>query len=769
MPPSGELLSSIIQHHQGFVRAFYVPPSIVDQWAQLPEAPAQAEQLDFILYGGGPLPTTIGEKLSKITDVCQMYGSVETGQIQLLVPCKNEDDWSYMEWNPCEEVDMQPSIEGTHELVLHQQPKFRPHRSLNHNFPELREWRSGDLFVQHPNKTGLWRYHGRIDDLIVLANSHKIHPVALENSIQNQPLVSGVLMFGTGRVQPGLLIELTPNTAVTETMHNDIWQLVQRANQLVPQYGRITRSRLLWTSPDKPLPRAPKGSIVRRLALNLYEQEIDSLYARVAQLPNLDTRSLQSVTSWINVALSRVLPGGRFGPDDDIFSFGLDSLQVNDFTNLLRSALKHVVQDKERISNHLLYRNPSVGQLALAVQSLVTSSSAGQADGNSATQLSRLIDRYSNFEVPRTQRCAVLTGSTGYLGSHVLRCLRQAQRFDKIFVLTRRGTSNVFPSPTSDVLQQSDINTDCIERIEVEWTKINMGLTSEVYDSLIARVDTIIHMAWNVDFNLTLQSFERDHLQSLKYILNFSIASPRKPRVVFASSTAYAISWALKTRTEVIPEQILPNASDVTCNGYGLSKQVAEQLLNIANTVHKVPISILRMGQVASPGRQYLSHKRSFDWVHALVVTSKHLRLIPFAHLEIDWLPADVVARVFTDAATTDEPDAPPVLNLIHPRPVQWSSFLGALRNGIGNANEVPLSDWVDAMERCDDQDPAIFHKYPALRLKEFFRGLVALDQLDAQLPKFKIDNTFEFSEAFRVAQPLDLEMLVMNALKDGH
>ncbi len=252
MPPSGDLLSSVVKEQQGFIRAFYVPPSLIDQWAHLPGTTEQASQLDFILYGGGPLPSAVGQKLSEVTHVCQMYGSAEVGQIQLLVPQKGHGDWAYMEWNPSEEVDMQPSIDGTYELVLHQDPKFRKHRSLSHNFPEVDIWRSGDLFVPHPVKLGLWQYHGRIDDLIVLANSHKIHPVAFENAIQSHPTVSGVLMFGTGKLQPGLLVELLPATTNFDQLKADIWETVDSMNTQVPRYGRISQSKILFALSEKP-------------------------------------------------------------------------------------------------------------------------------------------------------------------------------------------------------------------------------------------------------------------------------------------------------------------------------------------------------------------------------------------------------------------------------------------------------------------------------------------------------------------------------------
>lgn len=55
-----------------------------------------------------------------------MYGSLEIGQVQFLVPQPGE--WSWLELNPFEEADMQPFGDGTYEMVLHQDPKLAAHR-----------------------------------------------------------------------------------------------------------------------------------------------------------------------------------------------------------------------------------------------------------------------------------------------------------------------------------------------------------------------------------------------------------------------------------------------------------------------------------------------------------------------------------------------------------------------------------------------------------------------------------------------------------------
>ncbi|KAK7930962.1 hypothetical protein PG985_001674 [Apiospora marii] len=252
MLPSGYLLkSSSIR-----MFTFYVPPVIIEQWAAEQLASDQAKKLRFVLFGGGSLLSRIG--LIQMITVCQMYGSLELGQVQLPIP--KPDRWDYLELNPFEEADMQ-LVEGeeqTYEMVLHQgNPRVDAHRSLSHNFPGVKTWRTGDLFVRHPTDAGLWRFHSRVDDLIVLSSSHKIRPLAMETMIQGHPLLSGALVVGQGRPEPLLIIEPKSQTYLDTAI--------------------ATHSQAFIDSPVS-FVRASKGT-VRKLTVQAYAADIEAAYA----------------------------------------------------------------------------------------------------------------------------------------------------------------------------------------------------------------------------------------------------------------------------------------------------------------------------------------------------------------------------------------------------------------------------------------------------------------------------------------------------------
>ena len=95
----------------------------------------------------------------------------------------------------------------------------------------------------------------------------------------------GAVVFGRGREQAGVLVEPRPEHAINPdneeelaAFRNKAWPIIEQANASAPAFGRVFKTMIIVTSPSKPLPRAPKGTIIRKQALRLYDAEIEKLY-----------------------------------------------------------------------------------------------------------------------------------------------------------------------------------------------------------------------------------------------------------------------------------------------------------------------------------------------------------------------------------------------------------------------------------------------------------------------------------------------------------
>jgi acyl-coenzyme A synthetase/AMP-(fatty) acid ligase len=162
-PPSGDIGVQVMQHTK--IRAWYTSPPPIEQMLLLPEGPELASTLDFVIFSGGPMSPSSGDHLSTFCDIGQYIGSTEIGIIPCILP--NRDTWNYFEWHPTIECEMQHVAEDIYELIIPYKKDLRwirpdPERAFEPYFKQNREtgeWRTKDLFRQHPKKPKSWRFY----------------------------------------------------------------------------------------------------------------------------------------------------------------------------------------------------------------------------------------------------------------------------------------------------------------------------------------------------------------------------------------------------------------------------------------------------------------------------------------------------------------------------------------------------------------------------------------------------------------------------------
>ena len=138
---------------------------------------------------------------------------------------------------------------------------------------------------------------------VVFSNAGKLNPLAYEESLLSNPHIKTALVIGNGRLKPALLLELhdgLPNTleGIVHTM-NSIWHTVEGANAVSPKHGVVSRSHILFTKSDKPVMRASKGTVQRKLTLELYQDDINRLYESLEE-PRPEIAIEQSAVSTPN-------------------------------------------------------------------------------------------------------------------------------------------------------------------------------------------------------------------------------------------------------------------------------------------------------------------------------------------------------------------------------------------------------------------------------------------------------------------------------------
>ena len=203
--------------------------------------------------------------------------------------------WNYLQFHNCFGAEFRSHSENLYELVMTRDPtvvQFQPPFCL---FPDPQEFPTRDIFSPHPMKPDLWAYEGKSDDLIVFLTGLKTNPLAFEHTVANHPEIRSVLMTGNKRLQPALIVEPVENSALSmierAQLIERIWPLVQEANTGSPAHAKVLKTHIMIALPEKCLKRAGKGTVQRASTLEMYSEELDTLYTDADRLVTSPSRS----------------------------------------------------------------------------------------------------------------------------------------------------------------------------------------------------------------------------------------------------------------------------------------------------------------------------------------------------------------------------------------------------------------------------------------------------------------------------------------------
>ena len=799
-PASGPLTADVVNsvHSNAKVRMGLYPPSILVDIAKNPTFLDNLRHLKHVSFGGGPLPKDIGDLISTKTQISACFGTTEAAFYPTEIP--EPGDWEYFSFSPLLGQEFR-HVEGDlyeHVLVRNRNPDLSIFQGIFFTFPDLEEFATKDLYSKHPTRPGWWHYRGRIDDIIVFSNGEKLSPLAIEALIESHPAVNSALVGGHGKFQSVLLVEAVkvPSTKQErdELLH-EIWPTIERANQQSPAHGQLFKDLVLFTTTVKPMLRAGKGTVQRKKTLDLYDEELDSMYTNAAaaaaeeglvvQSPSDTSSELDKKNSLLDLvrnitALDITLTG-------NMFDSGLDSLKVLNLVKHINSRQIRQGQGHRIITSKTIYANPTVHDLDMTL---------GQVEPRSDSSKGRCLRMQKYFaqyesDLPVNARETVdssgqslvvlLTGSTGSLGSYLLNVITQDSSISRVYCLNRsvdaenrqrqmqtsRGLSTVFSK---------------VEFLQYDMSKPYLGLELLVYKRILQEVTNIVHNAWEVNLNLTIDSYAAQ-IYGVRQLINLSSQSAKGAFIFFISSISTVMTWSVNHSGKV-PEKPFDDWNLPEHMGYGESKFVAERLLSVAQEKSQVESAICRVGQIAGPlAKDGMWNKQ--EWIPSILASSKYLGQLPdsLGSMDtIDWIPVDVLAQIIMDLAkshavgkkTRDEAASvsgrghldslglPQVYHAVNPATTTWSSLVPVIRERLSIPSHpvrvTPFASWISALRRSGDSTGPedLAARNPALKLIDFLEAIQ--QQAEKQVPSTVLDveKTLRKSEAMKSLGPVN-------------
>jgi thioester reductase-like protein len=721
--PSAQSLSDALRHTKMDVA--FVVPAFIEEMSNSPVLLDHiSSNLEILIYTGGDVPQGCGDIVSSKIPIINFYGNTEGASLALV----REDgtppgqEWKYLTFHPKSGAEFRPYADNLYELYIVRKPELERHQQIFTTFPNQQEFKTNDLFIRHPVEPHLWSHRGRTDDIIVFLTGEKVNPVTVEQYIFSQhPEITGVIMVGSQRFQAALLLELAGDKTVDEraTMIDGIWPSVEKVNTACPAYARITKSHVMFTDPQRPMSRSPKGTIQRKATLLEYQNDIDALYlaADSVSLPSnhtdasnrVDVQNGEELRSYLKNAVLKVC-GQTVGDDENFFVWGMDSLQAL----LLTRELQHGLQ-LQGLTTRPVYQNPSIRLLTEALQlssvdawtTKPTDEAKGRLDviDKALRDHQNLIDRIaiSPRSPPshndRSEKVILLTGSTGFLGSYLLDALLASEATTHIYCLNRSSDSGKLQVEKSRARGLStEIPANRVSFLAADLSKEDFGLGPDIYGDLLHRVTGIVHNAWPVNFNIPLSSFW-PQLTGVVNLIRFATVASHTPSLLYISS----VSAVSNLGSGTMPEEVADDHDAPDHMGYGESKHLSERVLKYAS--RKLPslrIQIARVGQVAGPV-QGPGQWTTSEWLPSLVRSSLHIAAVPESLgpslSQINWIPVDVLAQILVELVSVidsgDDNGVPHasaaafrpedqashagschVFNLVNPRHVSWQSIL---------------------------------------------------------------------------------------------
>ncbi|GAW20603.1 hypothetical protein ANO14919_101110 [Xylariales sp. No.14919] len=271
-------------------------PHLMDAVARKPNPGDYIKNFEKIFFGGGEVSLFARETWAKYTRVQNSWGSSELVFPPQLLPDPEDHEYVYfdMEHSGLEfrEVNIDDNLDDVtpkaYEMVHIWSPKSAPYsayfarESATHKSgPPYPDFHVGDLWTPHPDPKKshyVWRFAGRIDDLITLSAGINLRTGTIEQALSAHSQVKLAIVLGNKRLQPIVVLELVPGTDPEAA--NEIWKSVlEPLNAKMQSHARIASTHILVV-PAGGLVTTPKGTISKVKSERKFSKEIEAVYQK---------------------------------------------------------------------------------------------------------------------------------------------------------------------------------------------------------------------------------------------------------------------------------------------------------------------------------------------------------------------------------------------------------------------------------------------------------------------------------------------------------
>ncbi|VIO90960.1 oxidoreductase, short chain dehydrogenase/reductase family protein [Brugia malayi] len=588
-------------------------------------------------------------------------------------------------------------------------PELNQHRFIT--VPdELRDqlgdrlYRTGDWGYLLPNS--VLEICGRCDTMVKI-RGYSIEILAVESVILELPYVKSCVVISVGAEgddkQLAAYVVLKENVT-RKQMRADLKK--QLPFYMVPTYFVYLAS----------LPVVPASSKVDKKALPPVDQQKDAVEA--SALPKTATEE-RLAKIWAEV-LSRT----AVDIQESFFDLGGHSLMA--------ARLLHKIEEEFGIQLNMreLFATPTVSSLARRIDHKDDSDNLEHVDLAHQVNIHDFKDnvmdlhlrafwRSTDMDYSFSRDIVLLTGVTGFIGSHILVKLLLTTEM-RVICLIRESAGVTTQSRLIDSIEKMGMMTNTLNdlirsRVKIisgDVALIRLGLSEEEYLFLTYEVDIVIHAAAYVNLIFPYQALHGINVLGTRNILDFCHQNKVKP--LYYLSTDAVIPSNLKDVDEDITND---DVQGKLMNGYAQTKWVAERLV-INSQVRGLPTVIFRLGNQAasmSTGRW-----NNQDFIYLLIFCSIQSKMAPDLDWVVEFTPVDFTSSFITQILTKSfRASMGKIFHLTNSNGPTWRQIVNWINDFGIPMRLIPLQQWVQLISTNEGAEYQQLHKLLQVMVKD--------------------------------------------------
>ncbi|KAI5240362.1 acetyl-CoA synthetase-like protein [Aureobasidium subglaciale] len=717
---SQHLLATLREHLE--IKILYAVPYALKLLSETDEGLRLLSNLDIVMFGGSACPKPIGDRLVQSgVNLVGHYGATELGQLMTSFREHKEDKgWDWLRVGPNLEPYLRMESRGPNLFELCVTEGWPSKVATN---CEDGSYATKDLFEPHPTIPNAWRYYARLDDTLVLENGEKANPLIAEGVIRQSQHVAEAVVFGANKSQLGAFVIPSEAAVLTEEALLDaIMGYINEANQVAPSFAQLSREMIRILPCDTDYRKTDKGTVIRAAFYRDFSEQIEAAYAdeQSGSLVLSKTQLLEFLRLEFLQKITRK-EGTNFDEHTDLFSLGVDSLQAIRVRGNIIKTLKVEAKD---IGRNFVFDFPTLDEIANEILRL-QQGVPKQVKLSVEERMAAMVEKYAEFEQHQAVNkladgaYIVVTGATGSLGAHAVAILAAQSTTKKIFCLVRAKDSKDANSRVRQSLCErrllhtlSAAARSKITAYPSDFADENLGLHPSEYERISEGITHLLHLAWSVNFNKSIESFEVDCIRGMRNLTRLCLQARRPQPASF--NFCSSVSATARTPGTIVPESIPASFEYAQGMGYAQSKLVAENLCHRAAKQTNMRCRILRVGQIVGDTQHGVWNET--EAIPLIFQSAKSTGTLPALDESPAWLPVDLVANACAEITLSGAESG--VMNVVNHNSFHWTRDLLPLLLRAGLSFEaVNQREWIKRL-RASNPDP---RENPSIKLVDFF------------------------------------------------